>query len=161
RSAHGDELVEGHPLPDPRGPAVELRTEALQVEGDVGGDAEVDERELLGPAARDLCDRRVPRREVDVGRRRDRPDLRPRDDAYAARVAGEERPVTEVADVVRRVAGRRERLPAEQVALGEAHVLAGHRRELAPELVERRAVEPARRAFEAARVDEVRGADLG
>ena len=62
--------------------------------------------------------------------------------------------------MVRRVARRRERLPAEHVAVGDADVLLGHRRELAPERVEQVAVEAPRRALEPRRVDEVRRADL-
>ena len=55
--------------------------------------------------------------------------------------------------MVRRVTRRRERVPAEDVAVGDAHVLLRHRRELAPERVEHLAVEPARRALEPRRVD--------
>jgi len=59
------------------------------------------------------------------------------------------------------VADGRERLPAEHVAGRDAHVLLGHRRELAPERVERLTVEAARGTFEPRRVDEMRRPDLG
>src|SRR4051794_29691653 len=62
---------------------------------------------------------------------------------------------------MRGVTDRREALPAEHVAGCDAHVLLGNGCELAPQRVERLAVEPPRRAFEPRRVDEVRGTYLG
>ena len=84
-------LVEA--VPHARGPAVQLDPEPLQVIVDVGLDAEVDQREPRRAATRDLGDRRVPRLDVDVGRRRDREDVARRLDAHARRVARVQRPV--------------------------------------------------------------------
>ena len=82
-------------------------------------------------------------------------------DADACRVAGVQRPVgREVRDVVRRVARRRKALEADDVGADNVDVLLGHRRELAPELVERVSVEAACAGVELARVDEVRRSDL-
>ena len=57
--------------------------------------------------------------------------------------------------MVRRMAGRREALEADDVGTHDVDVLLGHRRQLAPERVERVAVEASRAGVEAARVDEV------
>ena len=117
----------------------------------VVGDAEVDEGEALGLAPLDLVDRLLPGLDVDLGRRRRRQHEAAGQDAHAARVAGVERAVgIEVADVVRRVAGRREAVEAEHAVADDVDVLLRHRRELAPERVERVAVQPARAASPAA-----------
>src|SRR5439155_26875767 len=98
-----------------------------------------------GSAALDLVERLLPRLDVDLGRRRRRHDEAAGQDAYAARVTGVERPVgIEVADVVGGVARRREAVEPEHAILDRVDVLLGHRRELAPERVERVAVEAAR-----------------
>ena len=123
--------------------------------------AEVDERELLRLAPPDLGDRRVPGLDVDVRGRGDRDHVGRGGDPHAARVAGEQRPVAKVRHVVRRVADRRERLPAEDVAGSDAHVLLGHRQQLTPERVEHVAVEPSCGPLEPRGVDEVGSADLG
>ncbi len=62
---------------------------------------------------------------------------------------------------MRRVAGGGEAVEPEHACADDVHVLRRHRRELAPERVERVAVQPARAALEPRRVDEVRRADLG
>ena len=73
-------------------------------------DAEVGEREPLGLAAEDLVERLVPRLDVDLRRRRGRDDVLGGEDAHACRVAREQGAVVhQVADVVGRVAGCRER----------------------------------------------------
>ena len=83
-------------------------------------------------------------------------------DADADCIAGVERPVgVQVADVVRRVAGRREAVEPDDAVAGDLDVLLRDRRQLAPEHVERVAVETARARLEPARVDEVRRPDLG
>ena len=83
-------------------------------------------------------------------------------DADAGGIAGVERAVgVEVADVVRGVAGRREALEPDDAVAGDLDVLLRDGRELAPEDVERVAVEAARARLEPARVDDVRRADLG
>ncbi len=88
-------------------PVEQAQLKLFEVPLDVVGDAEVDEREALWLAARDLVERRLPRRDIDVRRRRRRHDRAAGQNAHAARVAGVERPVgVEVADVVRRVARR-------------------------------------------------------
>ncbi len=68
--------------------------------GDVGGEAEMDQRQPLGCATLDLLDRRVPRLDVDVRRRRDREDVLGRLDPDAAGIACEQRAVPQVADVM-------------------------------------------------------------
>ena len=57
--------------------------------------------------------------------------------------------------------GGRERLEPEGGLADDVDVLFRHRRELAPEVVERVAVEAAGAVLQLRRVDEVRGADLG
>ena len=137
-----------------------LQVAARRGAADVVGDAEVDEREPFGAASLDLVERLLPRLDVDVGRRRRRHDEAAGQHAHAARVAGVERPVgVEVADVVRRVAGRGERLEPETGAVERVDVLLRHRRELAPERVEGVAVQPARALLQPLGVDEVRRAD--
>jgi hypothetical protein len=127
---------------------------------DVLGDSEVDEGEPLGSAALDLVERVLPRLDVDLGRRRRRHDEAPGQDAHTARVAGVERPVgVEVADVMGGVARRGEAVEAEYAVPDGVDVLLWHRRQLAPERVERVAVEPARALLQPGRVDEVRCAD--
>jgi hypothetical protein len=75
---------------------------------------------------------------------------------------GEQRPVgVEVAHVVRGVARRRECVEPEHVIADDAHVRLRDRDELAPESVERRAVEPARTRLQPRRIDEVRSAYAG
>ena len=128
---------------------------------EVVGDAEVDEREPLRRAPLDLVERLEPAVAVELGRRRGREDELARLDAHAGRVARVERPLAvEEADVVPRVARRREAVEAEHAVADDADVLLGHRRELAPELVEVLAVESARALLEPRRVDEVGRADL-
>ena len=129
---------------------------------DVLEDAEVDQRQALRIAPLELVQRPVPGFEVDVGRRRGREHELARFDANAGRVARIERAVAiEVADVVVRVAGARNRRKAEGLVADDVDVLARDGGELAPEPVEVVAVEPSRAALEPARVDEVRRADLG
>src|SRR4029077_16998138 len=99
----------------------------------------------LRVAPLDLVDRSLPELDVDVRRRRRRKDGAPGLDANAGRVARVERAVTvEVGDVMRRMARRREAVEAENALADDVHVLRRHGRELAPERVERVAVEPSR-----------------
>ena len=66
----------------------------------------------------------------------------------AARVAGEQDAVPDVADVVRGVTWRGERLPSEYVSLGEADAVLRHGGQLPVQLVESLAVEAAGRGLE-------------
>ena len=127
-----DEVLLAHAVADALGPAVELGLEPVEVRTDVLVHAEVDQRQPLGLAAAHLPDRLVPALDRDVRRRADGQHVGRARHADAGRVAGEQRAVSQVRDVVRRVPGRRERVPAEDVAVGDAHVLLRHRRELAP-----------------------------
>ena len=123
-------------------------------------DPEVDQGEALRSTALDLVDRAVPRFEVEVGRRRGRQDGAIGLDPDAGRVAGIERARrVEVADVMARVAGSRKALEPDDLRSGDADVRLRHRSELAPQRIERVAVEPAGARFEPARIDEMRSAD--
>jgi hypothetical protein len=83
-------------------------------------------------------------------------------DADTRGVPGVQRAVTvEVADVVRRVPGRREALQPGDAVADDVDVLLGNGRELAPQRVEDVTVEPARAPLEPLRIDEVRRADAG
>src|SRR6185437_15232900 len=98
--------------------------------------------------------------DVHLGRRRGRQDGTAGEYAHAALVAGPQRPVrVEVTDVVRGVARRGERLEPEHGAGDHVDVLLRQWHELAPERVERVAVEAARTLLQPGRVDEVRRAD--
>ena len=155
-----DELLLRRAALDRLGPVEQVEPQLGEVASDVLGDAEVDEREPLGSAALDLVERVLPRLDVDLGRRRRRHDEAPGQDAHAARVTGVEGPVgVEVADVMGGVAGRGEAVEAEHAVPDRVDVLLRHRSQLAPERVERVAVEPARALLQPARVDEVRCAD--
>jgi hypothetical protein len=155
-----DELLLARSALDRLRPVEEAQLQLLEVAGHVVGDAEMDEREPLGLPSRDLIDRRLPSGDIDVRRRSRRHHRAPGQHPYARRVAGVQRPVRcEVADVVRGVAGRGEGLQAEDGAVERVDVLLGHGRELAPERVERVAVQPARAPLEPLRSDEVRCAD--
>ena len=124
-------------------------------------DAEMDEREALGRAALDLVDGLLPAVDVDIGRRRRRHHVAARMDAHAGRVTCVERAVgVEIGDVMRRMPRRREAREADHLGADDVHVLRRHRRELAPEVVERVAVEAPRASLEPLRLDQVRRADL-
>ena len=137
------------------------RTSARCSDGRVG-DAEVDQCEALGLPALDLLERAEPALDVDVRRRRDRQHVagsarcgrRPRRPRRASRRrAGSRRGAT------RGPGEGKHSSPSDAVA-DDLDVLLRHGRELAPEDVERVAVEPARARLEPARVDDVRRADL-
>jgi hypothetical protein len=64
---------------------------------------------------------------------------------YAGGVAGQDSPAARITHVVRRVAWCWNHLPAEDRTCCDPHVRLRHRRELAPECVERLAEEPSRR----------------
>ena len=139
-----DELLLGRAAFDRLRPVEQAEAQFVEMPRHVFRDAEMDQREPLGSAAADLVERRLPGLDVGVGRRRRRHDRAAGQDAHAARVAGVERAVgVEVADVVRRVTGRGEGVEADDGAIERVDVLLGHRRELAPERVERVAVQPA------------------
>jgi hypothetical protein len=110
----------------------------------------------------ELVERPLPRLEVDLRRRGGGVDEATRVDPHAGRVARVERPVlVEVRDVVARVAGRGEAGEPDDVLAHREHVCGRDRGELAPELVERVAVEAPRARLEPLGVDEVRQPDLG
>src|SRR5436190_5202340 len=156
-----DELGLRGAAPNAVGPFAEVDAELPEVAFDVVRDAEVDQRKSLRGAPLDLVERRVPRFEVDLRRRRRRHDVTRRLDPHADGVAGVERAVgAEVADVVVGVAGGGEALEAEHPLADDLDVRFRDGRELAPEAVERVAVEPPRAPLEPARVEEVRRADL-
>ena len=124
-------------------------------------DPEVDEGEPLGLSAFDLVDRALPGLEVEVGWRSRRRDLPVRLDANACRITRVQRPVgAEIGDVMPGVPLRREGLQPEGHLADDADALLWHRRELAPEVVERIAVEAASAVFQLRRVNEMRGAEL-
>ena len=130
---------------------------------DVVEDAEVDRARAAAATRRSISSIvRSHGVEVDLGRRRrceDEPARarsgpRPRRRCRASRPRGGTRPDAQAWPG----AGKHAR-PTTRVA-DDADVLLGHGRELAPELVERIAVQPPRARLEPARVDEVRRADL-
>ena len=103
---------------------------------DISEDAEVDQRELFWSAAADLVESGVPGFDIDVGRRCRWDDAEGRIDAYAGSVACEQEPVTQVADVVRRMTGAREAAEVEHPLADDLDVLLGDRDERSPEDVE-------------------------
>ena len=149
-----------HPVLDPLGPAAERLAELGEVLLDVVEGAEVDERESAGRSvsiSRIVCShasrsnsggghggsrtrRRRPARPLRRPRRASRCRRDTRRGARRGRVSGSTRARRPVAD--------------------DVDVLGGNRHELAPELVERIAVEPACARFELRRIDDVRGSDL-
>ena len=158
----GDERLLVHAVRDAAAPATERLAQRCEVRLRLLDHAEVDEREPCRRAPLDLRDRLVPRLEVDLGRRARRHDERRSLEPDACRVTGVERARrVEVRDVVPGMSGRREALETEDAVADDVDVRLGHRRELAPELVERVAVEAPRAGVELRRVDEVRRADLG
>ena len=85
----------------------------------------------------------------------------PPSDSHARRIARVERAgAVEIRDVVPGVAGCREACEPHDLVTDDVDVLGRNRGELAPELVERVAVEPARARLELRRIDDVRGPDL-
>jgi hypothetical protein len=124
-------------------------------------DAEVDQGEPLGSSPLDLVDRAGPGLEVEVRWRSRRRDLLVGLDAYARSVPRIQRPVgVEIGDVVPGVPRRWEALEPEGGLADDVDALLRHRRELAPEIVERVPVEAAGAVLQLRGVDEVRGADL-
>ena len=121
----------------------------------------MDQREPGGRAALDLADRLLPGLEVELGWRARRHDEASALEADACGVAGVQRSVrVEARDVVPRMTGSRKALEADHAVADDVDVLGRDRRELAPELVERIAVESARARVELRRIDEVRSSDL-
>ncbi len=111
--------------------------------------------------ALDLVDRSLPGLEVDVGGRSRREDVAAGDDPDTGRVARiESAGAVDVADVVRRVAGSGEAVQPEHALPHDVEVLLRNGRQLAPERVERVAVEAPRAPLEPRRVDQVRRADF-
>ena len=141
-------------------PGVEPLAQLGEMAADVVREPEVDQRQLLRSAPLDLLERAVPALDVDVRRRRRWQHRAARLDPHPGRIARVERRAVEVADVVRGVARRGEDLEPGGAVARDPDVLLGHRCELAPELVERVAVEPPRAPLEPRGVDEVRRADL-
>jgi hypothetical protein len=157
-----DELLLARAAADELRPVEQLEAELGEMPHRVLRDAEMDERETLGCAALHLVEGALPRVHVDVGRRRRRKDVPAGLDPDARRVARVERAVAvEVADVMRRMAGRREALKPEHAAADDVDVLLRHGCELAPKRVEAVAVQAACAALQPRGVDEVRGADGG
>src|SRR5690348_4379546 len=157
----GDELLLGRAAEDELRVVVQLESQVGKMPLRVVGDAEVDERQPLGLAPLDLVDRLLPDVEVELRRRRGRDDVHAREDPHACGVAGVQRAVVvEVRDVVRRMARRGEAVEAEHPVADDVHVRLGKRCELAPQRVERVAVQPPRAALEPGGIQEVRRADL-
>src|SRR5918995_2995218 len=128
-----DELLLGRSGGDELRPRPQLPPRLGEVVLDVVEEPEVDERQAPGAAAPDLVERPLPRVDIHVRRRRDRPDLAVGRDTHAGRVAGVERPVrVDVADVVRGVAGRREAVEPEHALAGDVDVAPRDGGELAP-----------------------------
>src|SRR4051812_35334385 len=145
-----DEFLELHASADGVGPVVELEPQVGEVALDVVGDAPVDQGEPLGIPALELLQRLLPRVEVELGRRSRRHDEPARLDADTRGVARVERAVAvEVADVVRGVAGRGEAVESEHPLTDDVHVVLGHGCQLAPERVERIAVQSSCASLEA------------
>ena len=128
---------------------------------DIGGDPEVDQGQPLRCPALDLRDCLLPDLEVELGRRSWGQHGGIGLNANSGRVAGVKRPVaSEVAHVMARVSRRRKALEAKDSVTDDVDVLLRYRCELAPQVVERIAVQPARARLELGGVDEVRRADL-
>src|SRR5262245_9491369 len=156
------ELVLGGAARNALEPLVQAVVELVEMPPDVLGDAEVDQREPFGLTASELGDRRAPGLDVQVGRRRGREHGPCRGDPHAGGVARIERPVgAHEADVVARVARRREALEPDHLRPDDVDVGLGHGHDLAPEPLEVRPVQPARARDQLPRVDEVRRADPG
>src|SRR5688500_10719303 len=124
--------------------------------------AEVDEREAGGSTPLDRHEGALPGLEVELGRRAGRHDEGRPLEAYAGGVARVERAVrVEVRHVVPGVTGRGEAVEADHALAHDVDVLLRNRRELAPQLVEGVAVQPACARIQLGRVDQVGRSDLG
>ncbi len=125
-------------------------------------DPEVGQRQATGRASLQLVEGALPPVQVDLRRRRRREDEPAGSDPDACRIPRIERPVlVEVRHMVRGVTRSWEALEPDHPLPDEADVLLRYRRELAPQRVERVAVQPPGACLEPRRVDEVRGADSG
>src|SRR5262249_17089250 len=143
-----------------RDPLLESESELGEMARDVVRDAEVDECKPRGSAALELVDRLQPGVRVELRRRGRRQHLAVRLDANACCIPGVQRPVgRQVADVMARVAGSREADEIQHALADDADVCLRHRGQLAPQVVERIAVEPARARLQPARVEGMRRAD--
>jgi hypothetical protein len=141
---------------------VQAGAELFQVRLDVLGDSEVDQGQALWGAALELSERPIPDSEVELRRRRGRGDVVVGLDPDSRRVTGvEDALAPEIADVVTGVAGAGKRLEAERVVADGVDIRFRDRRELAPKVVERVAVEASRAALEPRGIDQVRCADFG
>jgi len=124
-------------------------------------DSEMDQREALGPPALDLVERGEPGQEVELGWGRRRPDEAVWPDANTGRIARVEGSVGRViTDVMVGVSGAREDVEVQGPVSQQPDVPLRDRSELAPQLVERVAVQPAGAPLETRRVDEVGRAHL-
>src|SRR5215213_5199428 len=124
---------------------------------DDSGDTEVDEGQPLGFATLDVVEGREPRVQIELRRWRGRQHRSVRLNADARGIAGEQRAIRiEIAHVMTRVARRRKTVETEDTFVHDAHVLLRNGNELAPEVVEAVAIEPARARFQSRRIDEVR-----
>ena len=120
------------------------------------------QRKARGGASFGLHDRLLPGFEIDLRRRGGRQDEASGRDPHADRVARIQRPVgMQIRHMMAGMARASKALEAEHLVAYQMHILSRHGEELAPELVERVAVEPARTRLEPRRVDEVWRADLG
>ncbi len=129
---------------------------------DVVEHAEVDEREARGRAPLDLGDGSVPRLEIEFRRWARWHDELPAFEADPGGIAGIERAVrVEVGHVMPRVAGSRKTFEPHDPVAHDVDVRLGDRREFAPQLVERVAVEPPGAGVELRGIHEVRRADRG
>ena len=157
-----DELVLGRAAEDELGPVEQLEPQLGEMARRVVGDAEVDEREPLRAAALHLVDRAAPGVDVDVRRRRRRHHV----------TAGLDAHTRGVARVQRAVSGRDTRRGAMRApASGSIRGRRRCRRRRARSPAARARARPracrtcrrtgAARCARAARVDEVRRADLG
>ena len=108
-----------------------------------------------------IGDRALPGGEVDLRGRRRREHEPAGSDAHACDVTRVQRAVVvEVRDMVRRVSRRREALEADDLVADHPDVLGRYGDELAPEPVERVAVQSSSARLESCGIDEVRRTDL-
>ena len=122
----------------------------------------MDEGQPARQAPFDLRDRLQPLVELELGRRARGQHESPGQDPHARGVSRVQRAVAvEVRDVMRGMARGREALEPDDALADDVHVFLRDGCKLSPECVERGPVQPARARLELARIDEVRGPDLG
>src|SRR5687767_5841683 len=121
----------------------------------------MDEGKPVRPAPFDLVDRALPGLEVELRRRARWHHERAASDSNARRVSCVQRAAgVEIRHVMPGMARCREAFETDDLVADHVDVLGRDWDELAPEPVERVAVEPAGARFEPRRVDHVRGSDL-